>query len=425
MSFYEKYLKYKEKYLELKKQLGGAKAEFGRKNSNTVVLYLEETINWSNEDLKPLFIGKDLNNYNTKNPKMIFFNFNRDVNESDKKMILQIGNDLEKKYRPAPVLRRFNGFAPRPDSLEDSLEERIRKNINIREDSKASLKSLFETFMASDTPTNFKELFTLDINGQPFVPTAAPPKSLIVDYENLMHYGKRHFNKDSREEPAKDSKFKLPWCFLMNLIIARGYDKLFVVLKDDKYHKDLMKIFNKPFPLRFESDGKFIHCKIEEIKALKEKVTSGELQIFIIKTESINERDLPHNIRGYDDATVLLLLQKFRSLRYPITHYLTKDSYIIRDFNRDRHLLLPFKIQIKSIKYDSSTSEFVLTESPRFLINTISDPLFKSDIPSVFSRHQLSNYESLIRDYYHSSLGESPIPTTESPATEKPSLPAP
>jgi len=420
MSFYEKYLKYKEKYLELKKQLGGAKAEFGRKNSNTVVLYLEETINWSNEDLKPLFIGKDLNNYNTKNPKMIFFNFNRDVNESDKKMILQIGNDLEKKYRPAP----------RPDSLE----ERIRKNRNIREDSIASLKSLFETFMASDTAKNFEELFTLDINGQPFVPTvsvttAAPiltPKSLIVDYENLMHYGKRHFNKDSREEPAKDSKFKLPWCFLMNLIIARGYDKLFVVLKDDKYHEDLIKIFNRVHELRFESDGKFIHCNMEETKkALKEKVTNGTLQIFIIKTESINERDLPHNIRGYDDAVVLLLLQKFISLRYPNTHYLTQDFNLIRDFNRDRHLLLPFKIQIKSIKYDSSTSKFVLTESPRFLINTINDPLFKSDIPLVFSHHQLSDYEPLIRDYYHSSLGESPIPAKEAPATEKPSLPAP
>jgi hypothetical protein len=268
----------------------------------------------------------------------------------------------------------------------------------------------------------------------PFVPTvsvttAAPiltPKSLIVDYENLMHYGKKH----SREEPAKDSKFKLPWCFLMNLIIARGYDKLFVVLKDDKYHEDLIKIFNREHELRFESDGKFIHCKMKETKkALKEKVTNGTLQIFIIKTESINERDLPHNIRGYDDAVVLLLLKKFRSLRYlnphNLTHYLTQDFNLIGDFNRDRHLLLPFKIQIKSIKYDSTNKIFVLTESPRFLINTINDPLFKSDIPLVFSHHQLSDYEPLIRDYYHSSLGEYLIPAKEAPATESPATESP
>ena len=153
-NFYEKYLKYKNKYLELKIQDGGSKNIKSLKNDdidNKNKLYKKFYKDW----WQKLANGSLIFVYNDKSYK---------VYTSNKKTHIARSKEIQQKWKEMtddPTVKMIIVSAQSSDSLESFVTKFIRKNKNITNllDTKNSLEIIMENPKKYFTKANNKDYY--------------------------------------------------------------------------------------------------------------------------------------------------------------------------------------------------------------------------------------------------------------------------
>jgi len=215
---------------------------------------------------------------------------------------------------------------------------------------------------------------------------AAQPKILVVDYANLDGLkNDRTFDYPTGDHP-EHIIFNLPIPFLLNMVIEQNYDKLILVVKNDKYPGGDIEKLIKYLELNTETrDGlKIKYYMRETIKEIKKRIIENRLQIKIVQINSFDvimreTHPVPKTFRSFDDCTLIHLIRYLHNNGYTNYKFISRDMRLFDDFENERIKLLPYILKITSLNAEVVPAvappnyELKLNNSADFVINTISD----------------------------------------------------
>jgi hypothetical protein len=249
---------------------------------------------------------------------------------------------------------------------------------------------------------------------------APQPKVLVVDYANLDGFkNDRNFNYDvgSHNFPRYLSP-NLPMTFLLNMVIDENYNKLILVVKNDKYPgPDITKLITNRILQTINNGIKTKYYMIETMRSVKERVIAGTLQIRIVQINSFDvdmklTNDIPKTLRSYDDCTLIHLIRYLNDNGYTNYRFISRDGRLFTDFDNERNILLPYLLKTSTLRavvnpLVAGDFNLELVESASSVIDTITDPHYTTALTAanivVYETHRIHTTEeiqALLTAYY-------------------------